>query len=215
MIDWLDFISRDEPITWLFTGDSVTAGVRHLHGHRDYTQLFAELIRWERRRDRDVIVNTAVGGSTIDDLAGDLDHRVLRFRPDVVIVGTGFNDTRNEAGGVEPFRARYREVVDRCAGSVFVAQTPNGSMPTASAHVLPHLPAYTQVIRDIAAERDLTLVDHAAVWAEAEKREIMEAWISQGCHPNVYGHRAMAHTLLRSLGLFDPDGSVICRLAVP
>ncbi|MEV1169893.1 GDSL-type esterase/lipase family protein [Nonomuraea sp. NPDC049784] len=214
MTFWTEMLSRETPITWLFTGDSVTAGVRHLHGHRDYTQLFAERIRWELRRDRDVIVNTAVGGSTIDDVAGDLEHRVLRFRPDVVVVGVGFNDTRNEAAGVEPFRARYQEVVDRCGEPVFVAQTPNGSMPTASAHVLPHLPAYTTVIREIAAERGLTLVDHAAVWREAAERGIMEAWISQGCHPNLYGHRAMAHTLLRSLDLFADD-SVVCRLAVP
>ncbi|MEV0826634.1 SGNH/GDSL hydrolase family protein [Nonomuraea rubra] len=214
MISWTELVAREEPITWLFTGDSVTAGVRHVHGHRDYTQLFAERIRWELRRDRDVIVNTAVGGSTIDDVAGDLDHRVLRFRPDVVVLGVGFNDTRNEAAGIEPFLACYQEVVDRCGDAVFVAQTPNGSMPTASAHVLPHLPAYTAVIREIAAERGLPLVDHAAVWREAEERGIMEAWISQGCHPNLYGHRAMAHTLLRSLGLFTDD-SVICRLAVP
>lgn len=215
MVDWLELMSRDAPLTWLFTGDSVAAGVRHLHGHRDYTQLFAERVRWELDRPRDVVVNTAVGGSTVRELADDLEHRVLRFRPDVVVLGTGFNDTRNEAAGAGPFRAGYREVVDRCAESVFVAQTPNGSMPTASAHVRPHLPAYTEVIREVAAERELTLVDHAEVWREAEERGIMEAWISQGCHPNLYGHRVMAHTLLRSLDLFSLEGSVVCRLAVP
>jgi acyl-CoA thioesterase I len=156
-------LSQDKPITWSFTGDSVTAGVGHLRGHRDYTQLFAERVRYEIHRYRDVVVNTAVGGSTVDDVADDLEHRVLRFRPDVVIMAPVSTTPETR----EPTSKTSAPAISRSSKT---AKTPSLSRRRA----------------------DLTLVDHAEIWRQAEERGIVEAWISQGCHPNLYGHRAMA-----------------------
>ena len=46
-------LGRDEPVRWVFTGDSITHGAAHTIGWRDYTELFDERARWELRRTRE------------------------------------------------------------------------------------------------------------------------------------------------------------------
>src|SRR5206468_2375866 len=77
-------VRSPEPVTWVFTGDSITHGAHHTFGWRSYPEHFAERVRWELRRYRDVVINTGVSGDTIKGVAADVDHRVLRFRPNVV-----------------------------------------------------------------------------------------------------------------------------------
>ena len=38
---------KKQPITWLFTGDSITHVAKHTGGYRSYPELFSERIRWE------------------------------------------------------------------------------------------------------------------------------------------------------------------------
>ncbi|MGW5192713.1 SGNH/GDSL hydrolase family protein [Kribbella sp. NPDC004138] len=200
----------DGQLTWLFTGDSVTAGDQHTYGRRDYTELFAERIRYELGRISDTVLNTAVSGWTVGDLAAALDAAVLRWSPDIVVIGLGLNDCRAGDAGREQFRATYRELIDRVSatGAHVVLQTPNGALPTTKDGLANNLAGYASDIRDLAVARGATLVDHHQVWARAQRADVMEAWISEGCHPNGAGHVVMAHTLLRTLGLFDPPGHV-------
>jgi len=214
-------LDAPDPVVWLFTGDSVTQGGRHLHGWRSYPELFGERVRIELGRTRDVVVNTAVGGWQVGDVAGDLHRSVTRFAPDVVLLGLGLNDSRHESAGVAGFAERYRDLCRRIAdaGALPVPQTPNGGLPTSAPFVRPHLPAYADAIRGVAADLGLPLVDHFAVWQAADapvdgEPGLMEHWMSQGCHPNGHGHRVMAHTVFRALGIFDP-ASPTCRLDVP
>jgi hypothetical protein len=46
-------LTGTEPVTWLFTGDSITHGALHTMGWRSYPEHFAERVRWELRRMRD------------------------------------------------------------------------------------------------------------------------------------------------------------------
>lgn len=204
------------PLTWLFTGDSVTAGEQHTYGQRDFTQLFEERIRYELGRGTDTVVNTAKSGWTADDLSTMLDHAVLRWRPDLVIVGIGLNDCRNGEAGRDRFRTSYRGIVDRitAAGAHAILQTPNGVPPATPEARVGALPGYVGDIRTLAAGTGCTLIDHHEVWARAVCTGAAQAWISEGCHPNGYGHVLMAHTLLRGLGLFDPH-SHVGRLHIP
>ncbi|MFG1912268.1 SGNH/GDSL hydrolase family protein [Kribbella sp. NPDC048928] len=207
-------LATGAPLTWLFTGDSVTAGEQHTYGHRDFSQLFEERIRYELGRGTDTVVNTAKSGWTADVLARMLDHAVLRWNPDLVIVGLGLNDCHDGEAGRDRFRMRYADVVDRiiAAGAHPVLQTPNGVLPSSPEARTGALPGYAEDIRALATARGCTLIDHQLVWTRAERAT--QAWISEGCHPNGYGHIVMAHTLLRSLGLFDPR-SHLGRLHVP
>ncbi|GAA4288053.1 SGNH/GDSL hydrolase family protein [Georgenia daeguensis] len=203
-----------EPLVWSFIGDSVTAASWHTWGGRGHAELFHERLR-EIGRTRDGVIDTAVSGWRVGDLAEQLDVVCLRYSPDVVVIGTGLNDTKGGADGVAEFGRTYRDVVARLrdAGALVVVQTPNGSLPTSPVHVLDHVDAYAAEIRAIAEELDLVLVDHLAVW-EATPTDTTFHWLGHGCHPNAYGHRAMARTLIETFGIWDPE-SRTGRLTLP
>ncbi|MER7245602.1 GDSL-type esterase/lipase family protein [Kribbella sp. NPDC000426] len=209
-------MATGRPLTWLFTGDSVTAGEQHTYGQRDFTQLFEERIRYELGRGADTVINTAKSGWTAGDLVAELDHAVLRWKPDIVIAGIGLNDCRQGEAGRDEFRKQYVEVVDRilAAGAHLILQTPNGVLPSSLEARTGAIPGYADDIRALATARGCGLIDHHRVWARAEPTGAAQAWISEGCHPNGYGHVVMAHTLLRTLGLFDPR-SHVGRLHIP
>ena len=38
--------NRSRPLTWVFTGDSITHGAKHTAGCRSYPEHFAERVRW-------------------------------------------------------------------------------------------------------------------------------------------------------------------------
>src|SRR5690606_6142179 len=65
-----------KPLNWLFTGDSITQGAKHTHGYRSYPDIFAERIRWELGRVRDIIINTGISGNTTQTIIDDFDWRV-------------------------------------------------------------------------------------------------------------------------------------------
>ena len=211
----VDVLRNERPLVWSFVGDSVTAASWHTWGSRGYPELFHERLR-ELGRTRDGVVNTAVSGWQVGDIAADLDTVCLRFRPDVVVIGTGLNDTRGGPDGVGAFMERYRHVVGRIrqeTGALVVVQTPNGTLPTAPKHVVAHLDTYVEAVRELAADLDAVLVDHAHVWASTDESSTFH-WLGHGCHPNAYGHRAMARTLMQAFGAWDPT-SRTCRLTIP
>ena len=85
-------LQATDPVVWLFTGDSITLGARHTYGHRSYTEHVAERLRGELVRRRDIVINTAISGDRVADLASDLEHRVFRFQPQVFSLMLGMND---------------------------------------------------------------------------------------------------------------------------
>ena len=66
-------LKSKKPVKWLFYGDSITQGVVHTNGFRDYTQLFAERVRCDLGRRQDIVINTAVFGNTICDLLDEFE----------------------------------------------------------------------------------------------------------------------------------------------
>ena len=210
-----EVLDSPEPRVWTFLGDSVTAASWHTGGSRGFSELVEERLR-EQGRSRDAVINTAVSGWQISDLEPELEALCLRFSPDVVVIGFGLNDTRGGADGVQTFGQFYRDVIRRireASDAVVVVMTPNGTLPTAPAHVVEHLPAYVEEVRAVAADTSALLVDHYAEWQQAEEGSWFH-WLGHGCHPNAYGHRAMARTLMRALGIWDPE-SRSGRLLIP
>lgn len=209
-------MAAEEPMTWTFIGDSVTAAGWHTFGHRGYAELFNERLR-EMWRRSDIVVNAGHSGWQVERLQSDLHRIALRFRPDVTVIGIGINDTKKGADGVEAFKEGYRDVVIRlrAAGVGFViSQTPNGTLPTAPDHVVDHLVAYAEATRELSAELGTILVDHHRVWSETSEASWYH-WLGHGCHPNAAGHRVLARELCRALGLWDPGRSRTCRLSIP
>lgn len=216
-------LSRPDPATWLFTGDSITHGALHTSGWRSYPELFAERVRWEMGRLRDIVINTGVSGDTTEGLLKDLDWRVFRFSPHVTSVMLGMNDGALRPGGTEYFRSNLNRLLDAIEAHVSLPllHTPN---------LIYHpevLVDYVGVIREVANQRNIALVDHYGHWLERlnsplsalnpggrANPEALLYWLNDGrVHPNQFGHRLLANHLFAKLGIYDP-ASRTCRLFV-
>jgi lysophospholipase L1-like esterase len=210
-------LERKEPVTWVLTGDSITHGALHTRGWRSYPEHFAERVRWELRRVRDLVINTGISGDRTGGLLADLDWRALHLKPDVVSVMLGMNDCAAGEAGRDEFRRNLTEIVRRVStsGAIPVLNTPN-TIYVQNAVGRADLPAYAQIVRDVGRDTQTLVIDHYAYWQEVKPDpEALLAWIEdKSIHPGVYGHRAFARLIFRELGIFDPQ-SPTCQLEVP
>lgn len=210
-------LEREEPVRWLFVGDSITHGAAHTVGWRDYTELFSERVRWELRRVRDIVIKTGISGWTVPDLAADLAWNVLQFQPDCVSLMFGMNDCVRGLDVLSQFERDYVAVIERIrqeTGAAIILHTPNWTLPTGGPERIANLPAYQEAILRVAETTQVPCVDHYPLWRAAEASGAMHHWLGHGCHPNEYGHRLLAHTLFRAIGIWDAR-SWTCQLNIP
>lgn len=210
-------LQGSQPATWVFTGDSITHGALYTEGWRSFPEHFGERVRWELRRFYDVVINTGVCGERSGGLRASLETRVLRFHPDVALVLIGMNDSLAGPDGRATFRRNLVEILGRLrgAGTIPVVQTPNRVFePNCKSRI--DLPAYVDIIRDVACSDDVPLIDHWEHWNRRKPEpEGLLGWLQdESIHPNFLGHREMARLICRSFGVFDPS-SITCGLAVP
>lgn len=217
------YLTREQPVVWLFCGDSITQGARHTRGHRDFSQLFKERLG-EMARNEDVVVNTAVGGWSSGSMEGRWEDRVARFKPDVVFFMFGTNDAASDRFDPEELLLRMSEWPGRIPDSKAIWMSPVPVAPTKPEAVLlpgkrqgferrqERLPVLVERMRSHAKERNIDFIDHWAVFGEAGFG--MVNLMDGGFHPNEYGHRQIAHTMFRRLGMWD-DQSWVCRLFIP
>lgn len=186
-------------------------------GWRSYPEHFAERVRWELRRLRDVVINTGISGDRTGGILAEIDWRALRFQPDVVSIMFGMNDCSAGPNGHDTFRKNLNTIVDKtiAAGAIPLLNTPN-TVYVKNAGGRGDLPAYAQIIKDVATERKLALVDHWDHWRTTKPdQEGLLPWLEdKSIHPGVYGHREFAKLIFRVLGIFDP-ASPTCKLEVP
>lgn len=212
-----DLLAGQAPLTWVFTGDSITHGALHTLGWRSYPEHFAERVRWELRRMRDIVINSGISGERTGGLLADLEWRVLRFQPSVVLIMIGMNDCTAGPDGHESFRRDLKSLVERArdAGALPILNTPN-TVYTANASGRADLPAYAEIVRAVAGEEHVALVDHWNYWQAAKpNQEDLLPWIEdKSIHPGVYGHRAFARLIFKELGIHD-ENSPTCKLEVP
>ena len=208
-------LKSETPIKWIFYGDSITHGALHTFGLRDYVELFSERLRFELGRPMDLVITTAISGDNTRGLLDSFDWRVGQFRPDVVFIMIGMNDcSANNDIGPEEFEANLNRLADRLQeiGAVAVLQTTCPILPGQAPDRAPHFDTYMDLVRQVAARRDLPLVDHTRFWQEHPDSHFY--WMSNAFHPNGHGHRAFAAHLYHALGMHDPS-SHSCRLHIP
>jgi len=211
-----DLLAGKEPVAWVFTGDSITHGALHTKGWRSYPEHFAERMRWELKRMRDIVINTGISGDKTDGLLADFDWRVLHLKPDVVSIMLGMNDCTLGEVGRELFRKNLTGLVNKVktAGAIPLLNTPN-TVYLKNAETRGDLPAYAQVVRDVALGTKAVLVDHYAHWEKSKPdQEALLKWLEdQSIHPGVFGHREFAKLIFTGLGIYD-EKSPTCQLEV-
>ncbi|WP_343702041.1 SGNH/GDSL hydrolase family protein [Chitinophaga sp.] len=199
-----ELLQRKTPNTWLFTGDSITHGAKHTHGCRSYPEVFAERIRWELARVRDVVINTGISGNTTQHILNDFEWRVARYSPSAVSLMIGTNDCAKPELPPAVFRKNLEQLVKKIreTGAVPLLHTPNIIIVT-GAPERRRLPEYIPVIREVAAAEGVLLIDHYKYWESRPQETVFKNWLNDPLHPNAEGHREMARLLFRELEIFD------------
>lgn len=202
----------DHPMTWVITGDSITHGARHTNGARSYPEHFAERVRYEMGRHRDVVVNTGISGNVAANILEDFAWRVGHHAPDVVSLMIGMNDCQKGDGDLPNFKARLVELVRRirAAGAIPILHTQNPIDPTTEPGRAA-LPQYMAAVVAVATSENVVLVDHWEQWRKAcRDAATLKERLNDAIHPNARGHRELAILFFRRLGIYTEE-SPTCR----
>lgn len=213
-------LDSGSPLNWVFTGDSITHGLAHTHGARNYVDHLHELIRGDLGRVQDITINTAISGWRAAMLLDDFARRVVTWQPHIVTLMIGTNDCSDE--GVfeiidpDTFAASVGEFVTRARdiGAIPVLITP----PTVDAAHAPErarIADFADATRAVATAHSTILIDVYARFDKAGSgRRSHLAWglLNDPFHPNAAGHAEIALALAEGLGLANEPTRTLTHL---
>ena len=208
-------LKQDRPVKWLFYGDSITHGAFHTFGCRDYTELFAERVRYEMGRKSDIVINTGISGNTTRQLLDGFDWRVRQFAPHIVFVMIGMNDGKPGNGLSEK---EFEDNLDNLCMKINdinglpVLQTTCPILRGSNPEMEDKLQRLMEIARKVADGKSLPIIDHTRFWRQNEDQHFY--WMSNPNHPNEYGHRAFAYLIFKDLGIYESNAPT-CRLFYP
>ena len=202
--------NTEKPAIWVFTGNSITQGAKHTHGLRSYPEIFSERIRWEKQRSRDFIINTAISGNTTKDILAGFDQRIAQFHPQVVSLMIGTNDAgaRSNISTVQ-FKDNLLEIITkiRNIGAIPILLTPSMVIETNAPATYP-LSEYVAVIREVAYDQKVILVDNWLIWENDMQvkydNNVNKKLLNDRLHPNGLGHKEIAIAMFKELSIFNP-----------
>ena len=205
-----DLIAKKEsPLKWIFSGDSITQGARHTKGYRSYPEIFAEHIRFEMNRSRDIIINTAISGHATTEILGDFEWRISQFKPDVVSMMIGTNDAasgRHISVGIYENNLRQIVRLIRKLHAIPILHTPNTiNFAENSGKERKELSLYVAAIRRVCTEESLIVVDNWKYWELHKDMVEAQNWSADALHPNGRGHLEIARLLFQTLNICDTD----------
>ena len=190
-----------DPRTWVFTGDNL--GFEVQHARRGWIEHFSDFVHEKLQRKHDIILNSSLANSTIDHLLKDVEWRILRFQPDVVLVMPSAAECA-ERGADDEFRATLQQLTDRLheEGCSVVLNTPP-CPANASQSVTRTMKTAASRIRAVATQTGAVLADHFSNWQATTQRDGTNANLHEesGQQPSARGHRELARRLLKSLNI--------------
>lgn len=201
----------------LFTGDSVTdTGRRNsdLGLGGGYVQMIADLLLARHPEHRFPIRNTGIAGNNLRDLFDRWSDDVIRHQPDWLNVMIGINDvnfwlSKMEGRSVSPdeFADLYDKILSRTRNETkaqivlippFYISTDLHSDSYRS-RVLNALPAYQNIVRQMADKYQCHLVDFHAMFQRQLVDWPMDRFAPEPVHPAASGHLLMACEWLRTM----------------
>ena len=201
-----------------FFGDSITHGGKYV----GYLQLFAALRHpgWNVR-----CLNLGISGDTAGGGVGRWDWDVLAVKPDRAFVMFGMNDVdrdsyatsaptdaegRRRAGALARYRDNQRKLAGMiCAAgvkAVMVAPSPYDQYSEQACRNLvdcnePGLAACADIVRNLAAERNLGVVEfHRPLTEQLKAHPELHLCGTDRVHPREAGHLLMAALVLEAMG---------------
>lgn len=142
------------------------------------------------------LINSSECGKNSDWGLANLDKRVLRLEPDVVVFEFAINDAVARFHcPVERAESNLRKMVDQVLEqnprTQILVQTTNPvfDRPASNSGYRPRLPDYYQMVRKVARERRLILVDQEQTWNAvlSQGKRQFRRLVPDGLHPNKQG----------------------------
>lgn len=205
-----ELLREEKPLKWAFTGDSITAGVKHTHGYRSYPEIFGERIRWEMNRRRDVIINTAISGNVTQNILDDFNWRIEQFKPDIVSLMIGTNDCAEKEITAAIFENRLNDLLSkiRRTEAIPILHTPN-TIIKEYAPENADIFKYVAIIQKTAEKKSIVLIDNYTYWEGTSKnhskKDVLKNWLDDPVHPNQIGHQKIARFMFEQLSIFDSE----------
>jgi len=199
-------LRRREPLTICLTGDSISEGydASGFHGAAPYQPAFGSLVAsgLEQHFGGPVrLINLATAGWTAADALWDT-ARISAVKPDLVIVAFGMNDACYAPAGefVANVSTLLKDVRDEVADVEFVVVSPMLPTPDCSWVVASRFDQYRTALAELIGE-GVVLADVTGLWSELVARKDPHDLSGNGLnHPNDFGHRLYAQTILSQLG---------------
>ena len=189
---WRDHTKEKGELLYVAIGDSAAQGIGASEPNRGYVGVLADHIRLATGRTVRVI-NLSVSGATVELAVRDQLPRFVKLTPDIVTVAIGANDIALWDAAV--FTAGIREVFSALPDHAIVADLPcfhfrHNELKVAVANA---------IVREVAAENDLTVVPLHATTKRQGFRSIATQFANDMFHPNDRGYRVWAEAFLPAL----------------
>lgn len=196
-----EYLRGSTPRTWLFVGDCL--GFAPHAVRRSYIEYFNDMLRTRLNRVADAVVDITITDSSLLKLRDQMPSRLQRFRPDVVFCMPGLQDVATAVAGRESFELALNDLANITAeqGCQLILATPP-LLLAAEKDEFSDLPAYVDILRQVAQQRGLLLVDHWKYWELARETRDVDEWVDVSCTRLLHeGHRRASQLLLRTLGV--------------
>lgn len=186
---------NSEPITIGFLGDSVTQGCFECYltsqttletvydGASSFSNRLKELFAILYPRVQINFINAGVSGDSATSGLKRIDRDVLKYNPDLVVVGFALNDSCAGINGLETYKKAMSDIVDKIknSGAECILLTPNSMNLNVSPHLKDSLfidlaksfssiqndgvlDLYVNVIRKVAEVKGAKLCDMYSKW---------------------------------------------------
>jgi lysophospholipase L1-like esterase len=200
-------LQRREPLTICLTGDSISEGYdgSGFHGVPPYQPAFGAMVASalaQRYGGPVQLHNLAVAGSTAANALWDT-ARIVAAKPDLVIVAFGMNDACYADAG--EFAANIagilRRVRDDLPDAEFVLVCPMLPTPECTWVNAARFDQYRVALDGLTGD-GAVLADVTRLWSEVIRRKDPHDLSGNGFnHPNDFGHRLYAQTILATIGI--------------
>ncbi|MCX7523086.1 SGNH/GDSL hydrolase family protein [Microbacterium sp. STN6] len=186
---WRDYAKEKGTLLYVAIGDSAAQGIGASKPEHSYVGLLAERVR-ELTGQSVRVVNLSVSGATVALAVANQLPKFRKLKPDLVTVAIGANDIATFDAVV--FEGGIREVFNALPKHAIVADLPCFYLPWNERIVA----VANRIVREVAAERGLTIVPLHEVTRRRGLRGILTEFAADFFHPNDLGYRVWASAFL-------------------
>lgn len=221
----LDKLRNRQPVVITVVGDSNNIVCFNTHGRMNWVGYLTEALWYTYGDDLVTMINNSRCGYDYRECLKELDRRVLRWKPDLVIFGLGINDSRAGKEGLEQSKQVVLDVIteirQKC-GAEILLRTPNPvvygywtPLPEGAEVGAPyegHIYACAEFARamvEVGQEMDCVVCDHYSAWKAKRytfghpgaNPQGLRMRMGDTIHPNAVGQLAFFRELAPLFGV--------------